>query len=248
MLNYSVQVNDLDQFLLITDNQYRQKLSTINLFNFTKTIHWNSTQKKYFAAIFYHIRGHFINFMWYLANFSTSTVVKKIIIDNIYEELGRKNQFSHEQLYERFANECGVNIHHELVNETHYLPFVREFNKAHLKWLSEHDEDEQFAAFSAYERLDNIDYHYLSQFATSLSLNPTNLTFFNVHALVNHFDLTLEKLSPIWQTNPEKVINAINFIYEHQYTMWQKLSDCIFSLGELSGSTATFNQLSETLE
>ena len=220
---------DFERFLATVDNNYRQQLLTIDLFNDVKTAALNPMQKKKFAAVFYHIRGHFIDFMWYIANFTPDADVKEIILQNIQEEMGIGSLVSHEKLYERFAKACGVDIHHELVHQTYFLPFAKEFNKEHLRWLSEHDADEQFVALASYERLDNIDYVYLDQFANSLNLPQQAKTFFKVHIHVQHFNSTLEKLLPIWKATPKKVVDAFDFIYSHQYRMWQQLSDIVFT-------------------
>lgn len=219
----------LKHFLQELDDNYRSKLSLLPIFDPEQTATWNKEQKKYFAAVFYHLRGHFINFMWYIANFSANEQTKKVVMNNIHEELGLGSQFSHERLYERFANECGVNIHDEIVTEEHYLPFAKEFNKTHLKWLSLHDYDERIAAFAAYERLDNLDYRCLVELAKSLRLSQQAMTFFNVHVHVHHFDSALELILPIWQNAPEKMTLSFDFIFSHQYRMWENLSATIFA-------------------
>lgn len=218
------------QFLSDIDKDYRQQIQQIPLFDITKTSHWTSKQKHFFAGLFYHLRGHFINFMWYVANFASDDYTKTIILENIQEELGFKNRISHEKMYEIFAKECHLDIHDELVNETHYLPFAREFNNGHLRWLSTHDADERLAAFAAYERLDNIDYFYLTEFAKSLNLSKIATTFFNVHMHVEHFEPVVEKLIPIWLTSEEKVKDAFYFIYSHQRQMWEQLSTAMLDL------------------
>ncbi len=220
----------LDAFLLKSDFDYKEALTSIALFDPEMTSEWTDFQRHYFASIFYHLRGHFINFAWYIANFSTHEYTKNIILNNIQEELGTGNRFSHEVLYERFANECKVDIHNEIINETNYLPFAKEFNKAHLKWISIHDQEERLAAFSAYERLDNLDYPNLLNMAQSLNLSQQALAFFKVHVHVDHFDSTLELLLPIWEKTPEKVILSFEFIYSHQLNMWNNLSNHVFSL------------------
>lgn len=221
------------QFLTHADGEYRQKLAALPLFDINKTSMWDVKQKELFAAIFYHLRGHFINFMWFIANFAPDDTTRNIILNNIKEELGSKNQLSHEKLYGYFAQECGVDILDELVNQTHYLPFARQFNQRHLSWLAAHDAEAQIAAFAAYERLDNIDYLYLTNCASSLNISSKGMIFFKIHAQVAHFSAVIEKLLPIWQDSNDKIIDAFDFIYSHQLHMWQKLSDTIF-LGEKS--------------
>lgn len=233
--------NTLSQFLQFSDMNYHNSLKSIPLFDPQMTTHWDALQKKQFASIFYHLRGHFINFAWYIANFSSDEQVKKIILNNIQEELGLGNRFSHELLYKRFAQECNVDIHDEIVNETSYLPFAKEFNKSHLRWLSQHQHDERLAAFSAYERLDNLDYPPLCAMAKSLNLSQHALAFFNVHTHVNHFDSTIELILPIWVKEPHKIINSFNFIYSHQYNMWCALSNLVFSLNKENETIVTIS-------
>lgn len=220
------------QFLNQVDSAYRQKITGISLFDKEKTAVWNQNQKRMFAAILYHARGHFINFMWFIANFAPDSLSKSIILENIKEEVGTKNKISHEKLYAYFANEFGVDICEELIYEPHYRPFVKQFNKGHLAWLTAHDAEEQIAAFAAYERLDNIDYIYLTECALSLGTSSKGMIFFKVHTHVEHFSSVLVRLLPIWDKAPDKIETAFEFIYSHQLEMWQKLSDEIFSLAK----------------
>lgn len=219
----------LSQFLHQVDLEYRHTVASIPIFDPHKTCAWTKEHKKNFASVFYHLRGHFINFMWYIANFTSNELTKKIVLDNIHEELGTGSCFSHEMLYERFAKECGVDIHDEIVNDTHYLPFAKNFNKSHLNWLAAHDEDERICAFAAYERLDNIDYPYLVKMVDSIDLTEHAKTFFRVHTHVTHFDSTINLILPIWEKTPDKIIKGVNFIYTHQQQMWNTLSNHIFS-------------------
>lgn len=219
----------LNHFLVKTDQEYQEELSSLALFNVAMTREWSDHQKQSFAAIFYHLRGHFINFAWYIANFTTNENTKTLILNNMKEELGVGSRFSHELLYERFAKECHVDIHNEIIHETNYLPFAKEFNKSHLQWISVHDQDERLAAFAAYERLDNIDYPHLLNMAKSLGLSQQALAFFNVHVHVDHFDSTLELLMPIWEQNPNKVKRSFEFIYSNQLRMWRQLANQVFS-------------------
>lgn len=218
-------------YLIDADENYNDNLQSIDLFNPEKTAKWSAIQKKKFAGYFYHLRGHFINFIWYMANFSTDPEVKEILLHNIQEEIGIDNRFSHEQLYGNFARECGINIHDEMVNHTHNIAFTKNFNKSHLQWLASNDEHTQLATFAAYERLDNVDYHYLLKLAESLNMPREALTFFKVHIYVEHFDSTLLKLIPLWENSSEKIVRSFDFIYKVQQQMWQNLSAEIFAIG-----------------
>lgn len=232
LLNYEIThtPSTLSEFIQQLDIIYKDQLTLIPLFNPQQTALWSEDQKTKFAAVFYHLRGHFINFIWYIANFCHDPVIKMLLMSNIHEELGIDNRFSHEHLYERFAVECKADIHDEIVNETHYLSFAKTFNKIHLQWLSEHTNEERLCAFAAYERLDNIDYPHLLAMAQSLNLSPKALAFFNVHVYVEHFDSTLALIQPIWERSPKSLIKAFHFIYQHQYKMWHDLSNTIFLL------------------
>lgn len=218
--------DDFKQMLSECDEHYRLSLQEIPLFNATQTP--PDTQKK-FAATFYHIRGHFIDFMWFIANFSSNNAVKDIIINNIKEEIGHPKGLSHEMLYERFANACGVDVIDEIIHNTNNHSFIKTYNKTHIEWLSKHDENMRLAAFAAYERLDNIDYVFLNQFGTTFLLPEDKLLFFKVHIHVEHFERTLDILTPIFNQHPDKIKQSFDFIYQHQRQMWQDLSDYIYS-------------------
>ncbi|HAT1981250.1 iron-containing redox enzyme family protein [Legionella pneumophila] len=219
----------LSHFLIQSDLDYKNSLSSIPLFDVKRTIFWDDNLRKMFASIFYHLRGHFINFLWYVANFADNEASKQIIIQNIYEEIGIGNRFSHEKLYERFAKECGVDIHDEIVNETNYIPFAKEFNKAHLSWLAQHDPKDHLCAFAAYERLDNLDYPFLVELAKSMKISQHGMTFFNVHTHVDHFDTTLQLIVPIWEESPQRLIESFHFIQTHQLGMWEQFSNILFN-------------------
>lgn len=216
-------------FLQELDNDYQRRLSAIPLFQPQRTALWNREQRRLFASVFYHIRGYFINFAWYIANFSQDALVKQLILDNIAEEIGLPNKFSHEMLYARFAKACDVDIKQEIVDQTHLLPFVKEFNRQHLLWLSENQPEHFIALFAAYEKLDNLDYLYLVKLGESLALSQHEIAFFNVHVHVNHFDSAEHLLKNLWENNPEMVKTAFHFIYNHQYKMWCDLSNYLFN-------------------
>ncbi len=98
-------------------------------------------------------------------------------------------------------------------------------------WLSNHDDDSRWAAFAAYEKLDNVDYNDLHNLVKNFELPQNALAFFLVHTKVEHFEAAEKELSEIWQKNPEQVKDAFNFIGTHQNEMWQNLSDAIYNLG-----------------
>ncbi|MBL0942335.1 MAG: iron-containing redox enzyme family protein [Alphaproteobacteria bacterium] len=218
----------LKEFLAEWDNNYLIRAKHVPLFDSAFAEKLNHKQKSYFAKVFYHARGHFHNFLWFMGNHATNKLIKDIILQNIAEELGG-NAKSHEQLYFLFAEAAGADIESEFVEEKFLLPFVKQFNKGHLNWLRTHDQESQLSAFSAYERLDNVDYVNLLQLVENMGIKRKGLFFFKVHAHVQHFETTLELLNEIWQRNQKKVWEAYNFIADHQINMWQKLSQSVLA-------------------
>lgn len=223
------QFNGLDEFIAFLDADYREKIKMNSLFNTTKTKHWSSDQRAFFCKVFYHLRGHFHDFLWLMGNFAPSLEVKNIFLKNIGEEFGGTRR-SHELLYFDFANALNVDIPKEIISEEHYLEFARAFNREHIRWLLEHSWNEKFSAFAAYERLDNVDYPQLLELANSFSLSKDALLFFKVHTKVEHYDAAEGLLKTIWDTEPQSVISGFTFIYGHQITMWQQLVKAVESL------------------
>lgn len=216
----------MQKFLLEWSDNYKQMLSQIPLFDSSISKNFTTQQKQYFAKIFYHARGHFHDFLWYVANHATDKETKDIVIENISEEFN-SSAASHEQLYIAFAESLDVDISNELVNQENYLPWIKAFNKKHLQWLHTHDAEERFAAFSAYELLDNIDYTSLLNLVKSFDISNKGQIFFKIHAKVMHFDTTSSKLQAIWNSNPQKVKIAFDFIGDHQLAMWSSMHNAI---------------------
>ena len=221
---------NLELYLSDWETNYRNKLNTLPLFDFQWTQSWNSKQKKLFAQAFQHVRGHCAEFFWHIGSFVPDPEIKKIVLDNIKEEFGENNKTSHSILYSLFAKELGCDLMNEIGNQSTYISFIKNFNLGHLKWLSENDIDSKFAAFSAYEKLDNADYNNLYQLAKSLGVsNKQSLLFFEVHMYVEHFDATTKKLKHIWDKSPNKVEEAFQFIGNHQLRVWKNLGEFIMN-------------------
>lgn len=210
----------LQEFLSIWDADYKEKISKIDLFNPSITAQYSDEQIKYFVKIFYHSRGHFKDFLWHLGNHAPNRNIKEIVLKNIEEEFNG-DYLSHEQMYLDFANKIGVDLMEVILQEDCYLPEIREFNNGHVKWLYKHPWDVQFAAFSAYERLDKTDYEALTV------LFPQEHIFFKVHREAEHFDKTYNELASIWDRDPHNVNIAFDFIARTQTKMWKDLSVAI---------------------
>ncbi len=217
----------LSRFLTAWDAQNHAEHRKVALFDPAQSRRLSMEQKQYLARVFYHVRGHFVDFLWFLGNHAPGLAAKKSVMDNIAEELGG-NLFSHEQLYEHFAESFGVDLTSEIVFEETYLPWVRDYNQAHLAWLARQDWEGKLAGFAAYERLDNVDYADLLVMAKSFNLPPKALVFFEVHAKVQHYEMLSRPLMDAWLHDPQKVREAFTFIADHQNAMWKRLSEEIF--------------------
>ena len=214
------------------DAKYLASIKDIPLFDPNKIKLWNQKQREYFVKILYHARGHFHDVLWYMGNFAQDEESKQVILDNIADEFGKKG-FSHEKLYLRFAEAVGVDLSREFIKQENYLPFLKEFNRGHLEWMSEHDWEECASFFAALERLDNVDYIYGKNIAESLGLTGKALTFFDVHIYADHFNpVCINNLISIWESVPQKVEDGFYFVRTHQAVMWEKLSHAIFSYGD----------------
>jgi hypothetical protein len=218
--------NTLEGFVTPWLQNYRQSATAIDLFDPAKVATLSPEQRAFLAKAFYHVRGHFHDFLWFIGNRS-NVAVKRLILENLEEEFGGDR--SHEEFYYDFAASLGVDLDDEVVEQTTHLPFIREYNYQHMHWLKTHDADARFAAFAAYERLDNPDYENLYQLGVALGQKGRSLVFFDVHRHVEHYEATTLLLNEIWQRNPESVMAAFNFIGNHQLHIWQKLSDAVFA-------------------
>ena len=219
--------SSLLEFLKDWDIDYKRKTKELSLFNQSIIRKWNDKQKQLFVRLLYHQRGHFGDVLWYMGNFAPNAKAKEIILSNIRDEFGR-NAPSHEQLYLDFAKCLGVDLTYELLEETYYLPFLREYNQGHLRWLRDHDWEHRLAAFAAIERLDNLDYTALRDVALCLDVENKGLIFFNVHIYVKHYEeaANLDFLT-LWHENNSLVRNVFAFIGDYQIDIWRKLSDNI---------------------
>lgn len=220
----------LDEFLSFLDERYQEKIATNALFDPAKTQHWSAEQRAFFCRVFYHLRGHFHDFLWLIGNYAPTVDAKTVVLNNIREEFGQPR--SHEQLYGDFAHALGVNLAQEMLSEAHYLTFAREFNRGHLRWLMNHSWHEKFSAFAAYERLDNVDYPKLLALAQSFCVGKEALLFFKVHTKVEHYGATQALLQGIWAEDAHSVVSGFTFIYDHQIKMWQGLMEAVNAQGQ----------------
>ena len=226
MLARQMQYGGVVDFMAEWEAAYGDEIKKIAIFNPEITSKWTKAQIEKFVRIFYHARGHFHEFLWYLGNHAENREVKRIVIDNIAEEFNG-GAASHEQMYIEFAKSHDVDLTDEYVEGKTYVPEIQDFNKGHLRWLASHSAEHGFAAFSAYERVDNVDYGSLAVLAESFGTSRKGLIFFNVHLKAQHFETTEGYLNEIWEKNSDLVRESFNFITYHQLKMWRSLSALI---------------------
>jgi Iron-containing redox enzyme len=201
---------------------YTTKLMQLDLFqpSFAKSL--SLAQKQDFIRYFYHIRGNFYKFLWFMGSFAPDIRYKKSVQSNITEEFGVAK--SHEEWYLEFALTHGVDLKTEIIQEKYNLDFIKTYNKAHIDYIINHHYDISWSTFSAYEKLDNVDYPALMAFAENIQTTPIGLTFFRIHANGNHYTNTEPLLEEIWNRDSSSVIAGFEFVACHQLEMWQDLS------------------------
>ncbi len=211
--------------------EYQTEVSKLDMFDPTKTISWTTDQQKAFASVFNHSRGHYYRFLWYLGSLAPNKDYREIVLQNYADEFGRS--VSHEQLYWDFAGKLGVDVKHEILYESSNYEFIRDFNHNHLEWLLTKNWTSCWAAFSAYEAMDNIDYENLYKLALSFGFkeNDKAMVFFKIHLVANHFNTTLELLEEVWQTDTESVKVGFEFIRVNQLRLFTAMSEYLMRLG-----------------
>lgn len=216
----------LQNFLKEWDENYSKKVNSLALFNTTENINWTIEQKQYATKILYHARGRLYEFLWHLGNIAPDKQSKDLVLYNFSEEFGG-NAPSHEELYFYFAKDMGLSPE-EVTDKNYYLDFFKIYNEDQINWLKDRDWNHCISAFSAYERLDNIDYANLHILAKNLGASNRGLIFFRTHSEVEHFSATLDVLQQVWNSNPEIVRDGFVFISDLQSGMWKNVSDTLF--------------------
>ena len=213
---------NLTSYIGSTINSYSDKVKKLPLFDDDFTRSLTLKQKKLFIKIFYHARGKFHDFLWYVGSNTQNAKVKKIVIQNISEEFNG-SAASHEEMYMHFANYFNVDLTKEFSINKYYIKSVQDFNNNHIDYLVNHSDDYRIAAFSAYEKLDNVDYPFLLKFASNIGAQGRALIFFKVHAVVEHFESTRDVLENIWEKNSYAVKKSFEFITNNQIFLWNSL-------------------------
>ncbi len=221
-------MNTLQAFLMEWEEGYREESHSIALFDPKLAGHLSREQKELFARTFYHARGKFYKFLWYIGSFAPSEGYKDVILANIREEFGGKGR-SHEELIFEFGNALGITLLEETLTDRTNLPFIEQYNQGHIQWLLTHEWDERWSAFAAYERLDNVDYENLYRLVQGFGLPESTLLFYEVHRKIEHYEKAAPLLEKVWQRKPEAVQAGFSFIGTHQLKLWKNLSQTVFS-------------------
>ena len=220
-------MSDLNSFLMDWDAKYKEGTDTILLFKKDLISQWSLEQRQYFIRIFYHSRGHFNDFLWHLGNFAPDKKSKDMVLENISEEFNG-SFLSHEQLYLNFALREGVDLSREYIDNQYNIKKIKRFNDTHMCWLYAHsDWYSKLSAFSAYERLDSVDYELLSQ--SLFESSEKEPVFFTIHRKAKHFEKTHMSLKKAWQDKKSLVEEAFIFIAEAQLEMWKYLYSAVAS-------------------
>jgi Iron-containing redox enzyme len=213
----------LSQFITNWSKDYQAKATKLKLFQPGFAASLSKKQKQGFVLTFYHIRGTFYKFLWYIGSIAKSKPYKDIILKNISEEFGQT--LSHEEWYFEFAADFGVDIRAEILSQKYNFDWVKEFCDAHLKFILMEDFELAWSAFGAYEKLDNVDYDNLYNFAVGLDSSKKGLVFFDIHRHVEHYENIDPLLQTIWNKKPELVKKSFEFIGNHQLVMWDRLGE-----------------------
>lgn len=213
---------DLINYVDSIINSYSDKVKKLPFFAEDFATSLTPEQKKMFIKIFYHARGKFHDFLWYVGSNTQNAKVKKLVLQNISEEFNG-SAASHEEMYMHFANQFNVDLTKEFFENKYYIKSIRDFNDNHISYLVNNDDNHRIAALSAYEKLDNIDYPFLLEFASQMGAKRKALIFFKVHALVEHFEATKETLESVWEKDAEAVKKSFEFITNNQLYLWDSL-------------------------
>lgn len=226
-------MSPLQSFVRPWGVQYRKEVAAIPMFDRSKPWPLSHEQILFLVMLLYPQRGHFLFTLNELAAKAPSLAFKKVIFENLKDELGiirGKSLPSHEELFLRFADkwfERGTFIRDIKIGHKGNLSFIREFNEGNLAWILTHEWDYVWAWFAAYEWFDNPDYELLYQLAVYLGASNRELEFFDVHRGIKHYGPTTKLLKPIFERNPDAVREGFEYAARRQLNVWQQISDTI---------------------
>lgn len=223
-LTVNIQPSDFFRFTREWKNTYRANVEELSLFS--SSLVWTPARRERFVRLFYHARGHFADLLWQLAGQATPEE-RRVIVTNIMDELGGFAGSAHEILYFRFAQALGIDIREdEAAYGRSYESFLADYNHGHVAFILSHDHIANWALFSAYELLDNVDYTKLLELAKGTGVTGSDsLQFFSVHVGSSHYSQTYTLLHSCWNKDERAVREAFEFIASHQLAMWRQLGE-----------------------
>ena len=222
----------------VWDESYTQALHQIPMFDPEVTARWSPAQRQYFAAAFYHVRGHFGEVLWELGNVLPTGKLKNIVLDNIREEFGGDGP-NHRSLYVDICKELGIDLTREHLENKYNFSWIRQYNEVQVRAAHEQGWRLAIIGFAVGEHLDNIDFVELRSIFESFGIERKQLHFFNEHADAEHFAGALEQtLHDEWDRDPDQVQAAFHAVRYFQIDMWTKLSAAVSAQAEAPASNA----------
>jgi hypothetical protein len=174
-----------------------------------------------FAQAFYFIRYDFVRIN-FVVGARCSPVEKEWggLARNLFEELGGGRTKSHNELYRDFLASVGAGSEDDLSEP----PFAAAFNRRWMRYAQRQPIRTALYAIAAYEVLDGPDYAALQHVLSTVAVG-VDLTFFEVHAVAEHFELFNELLDDDLgiQGRGADFGKASRFVLGNQRAMWVDL-------------------------
>ncbi len=220
--------------------EYVLQQRAIPLFKPELTARFTLAQQRAFIVIFDELRRHFTGLLGHLAELAPQQSYKRVLRENWIEENGvggAPGLKSHDHWYRLSARALGINILKERLGGCAKRPYTEKFNRRFFQWIIRQiviygwarGWQRIWAAYCAYELLDNVDYPAFLKMAESFGLTGKALKFFEIHCAVEHYGQGRKLLEAIWHRHPEDVRAGFAFIKQLQLTAFKALSEELMS-------------------
>jgi hypothetical protein len=216
---------------------YSREHARLRMFDIALTAQFTRKQQQRFFIKFDPLRRYFPGLLGMLISMAPDQESKQVLLGNLAEEAGisedGQSLVSHDDLYAISAQAVGVDILAEVAAGRTKSAYADEFNEKFLAWIisqrarygPKKDWRRIWAAFCAYELLDNVDYPAFLKMAQSFALTGTALKFFEIHCVVGHYGQGRKLLQKIWTKHPEDVRAGFAFIKKLQLTAFKALDE-----------------------
>lgn len=229
----------LDAFVDDWTEGYRREQQTLQMFNPKITAQFTYQSQCRFFSIFDELRWHFTGLLGYLAGMAPNKAYRDVLHRNWCEENGagtRAKAWSHDELYRISAAAVGLDLFQDRSErwvKKAQRPYTKEFNERFFGWTLWQVDSygitvgwrRIWAAYCAYELLDNIDYPAFLEMAKSFGLKGEALRFFEIHIHVQHYDQGRKLLEALWSKRRSDVEAGFAFIKCLQLSAFRGLSD-----------------------